>query len=97
MNIDKTKTPENKNNGRGRLNKLAYRDGYIHGQVDEHEIQEKQRSIRENNSAAKGLLIGIGITAIAGILGAAIFLVTHANQNSTTPVETAPVPTSRQP
>lgn len=97
MNIDKTKTPENRNNGRGKLNKLAYRDGYIHGQVDEHEIQKKNRIIRDNNSAAKGLLIGIGITAILGMLGAAIFLVTHANQNTTPPVETAPVPTSPQP
>ncbi len=96
MNIDRTKTPENINNGKSRLNKLAYRDGYLHGRVEEHEVQEKNRIIRENSSAAKGLLIGIGITAIAGILGAAIFLVTHAYQNSTTPVQTAPVPASRQ-
>ncbi len=96
MKTDKTKIPENQNDGVGRLNKLAYRDGYLHGQVDEYDIQRENRSIRENNSAAKGLLIGIGLTSIASILGGTIFFLTHANWHSTTPGETAPVHSTNQ-
>lgn len=97
MNTDKTRIPENKNDGVGRLNKLAYRDGYIHGLADEHDNQQENHIIHENNSAAKGLLVGIGLTAIAAILGSTIFFLTHSNLRSTTPVETAPVPTTNQP
>lgn len=97
MNTDKTKTPENSNNGVGRLNKLAYRDGYLYGRAVEHDIQDNQQIIRENNSAAKGLLMGITIAAIAGILGATISFVNHSNQRSTTPGETTPVPNNIQP
>jgi hypothetical protein len=96
MNTDKTQIREKKNDGVGRLNKLAYRDGYLHGQTDEHDIQQEHRIIRENNSAAKGLLIGIGLTAIAGLLGTTIFFLSHSTWRSPTPGKTAPVPTTNQ-
>lgn len=97
MNTDKAKTSDYRNNGKGRLNKIAYRDGYIHGRVHEHNIQGERRSIRENNSAAKGLLMGITFAAIAGLLGATAFFLNHTNERSTTPVQTAPVPNESQP
>ena len=96
MNTDKTRIPKNQHDGAGRLNRSAYRDGYLHGQAVEHDIQRKNRTIRENNSAAKGLLIGIGLTAIAGFLGATIFFLIHATSRSTTPVESAPASTIHQ-
>ncbi len=101
MNTDKTKMPENTNNGVGRINrsKIAYRDGYIHNGGLESQFQpEKQvvrnKVIRENDSAAKGLLWGITLSAIAGLLGGSYFFLTHQNQPSTTPsqVETVPAP-----
>jgi hypothetical protein len=97
MNPNKTQTSENHKNAVGRLNKTAYRDGYIHGQVDEHDIQRENRIIRENNSAAGGLLMGITLSAIAFFLGGALFFFTHTNQPAKTNVETAPVPPSNQP
>lgn len=99
MNTDKTKTPHNANtnNGAGRGNKLAYRDGYLHGRDTENRIQEENRIVRENNSAATGLLYGITITALLGLIGGAIFLLTHRDQPSTRPVQVVPVPNTSQP
>ncbi len=99
MNTDKTKTPHNANtnNGAGRGNKLAYRDGYLHGRDTENRIQEENRIVRENNSAATGLLYGITITALLGLIGGAIFLLTHRDQPSTRPVQVVPVPNMSQP
>lgn len=96
MNTDKTRIPKNQHDGASRLNRSAYRDGYLHGQAVEHDIQRKNRIIRENNSAAKGLLIGIGLTAIASLLGATIFFLIHATSRSTNPVESAPTSTTHQ-
>ncbi len=96
MNPDKIQTSDNTNDGVGRLNKLAYRDGYIHGREVEHHIQEENRVIRENDSAAGGLLTGITITVLAGLLGGTIFLLTHFNQRSTTPRQTNPIPNTSQ-
>lgn len=97
MNPNKTQTSENHNNAVGRLNRTAYRDGYIHGQVDEHNIQQENRIVGENNSAAGGLLMGITFSAIAFLLGGTLFFLTHTNQPTKTNVETAPVPPTTQP
>lgn len=99
MNADKNQMVQTTNERVGRLNKLAYRDGYLHGMEQEHQSQEEMRvnqSIRDNNNAASGLLLGIAITALAGLLGGAIFLLTHQNQPSTVPVNTAPAPITSQ-
>jgi hypothetical protein len=98
MTTDKTRMPENLNDGKGRLNKLSYRDGYIHDRPTEHNIQEDKRIVRDNNSAATGLLRGITLTAIAGlIVGASLLFLNHSNQPSTRPAvneapQTAPQP-----
>ena len=96
MNSDKAQTSEHTNNGVGRLNKLAYRDGYIHGREVEHRIQEENRVIRENDSAAGGLLMGVTLTVLAGLLGGTIFLLTHLNQRSVTPRQSNSVPNTSQ-
>ncbi|MDP8965347.1 MAG: hypothetical protein M3O33_15465 [Cyanobacteriota bacterium] len=90
MNTDKVRIPEPSTDGVGRVNKVAYRDGYIHGREQEHHIQEDKRVIRDNNSAASGLLFGMTLAAIASVLGGVIFFATHQNQPSNTAVPTAP-------
>lgn len=104
MNTDKTHTPDNTNNGVGRLNKLAYRDGYLHGRDTEHHIeQEQQENHRRHNNIswqdriAKGLLLGITLTTLIGLVGGTSFLVARHYRQSTLPVETAPVPAGSQP
>jgi hypothetical protein len=79
--------------GTGRFNKLAYRDGYIDGKESEHHIQKEKRIIRDNNTAANGLLFGITVTALLGILGSAIFFAIHQYQPTKTSRQIAPLPT----
>lgn len=99
MNTNRTQTPKNNNegDGLGRISKMAYRDGYLHGRDLEHSVQEENRVVRDNNTAASGLLLGITIASLAGLLGGALYFVTHQNQPTTTPVRTAPAPTISQP
>ena len=104
MNTDKTHTPENSNNGVGRLNKLAYRDGYLHAKDVEHDIQQEQQENRpsshnlpQRNRIARGLLLGITLATLSGLIGGASFLLAQHYRQSTLPVETAPVPTGSQP
>lgn len=55
-------------------NSSSYRDGYLHGRVTEHQIQENKQDVRENNKIAKGLIIGIGVTALVALGVAAMFI-----------------------
>jgi hypothetical protein len=79
--------------GTGRFNKLAYRDGYIDGSESEHHSQKEKRVIRDNKTAANGLLFGITVTALLGILGSAIFFAIHQYQSAKTSMPIAPQPT----
>ncbi len=104
MKTDDTKTPGNTNDGVGRLSKLSYRDGYIHDRDLEHHAQQENPStgnkIRENNSAARRLLLGITITGILGLIVGSLFLVsTQQNQQPSqqTSGQTAPIPSNSQP
>ena len=79
--------------GTGTSNKLAYRDGYIDGRESEHHIQQEKRIIRDNKTAANGLLFGITVTALLGILGSSIFLAIHQYKPVKTSLQIAPLPT----
>ena len=83
MHRDKTQIRETLNNGVGTLNKPTYRDGYLYEREVEPDIQQKNRSIRENNSAANGLIIGIGSTVLAGLLGVSVLFLTYSLIDST--------------
>jgi len=102
MNTDKTHTPDNSNNGVGRLNKLAYRDGYLHGREAEPHIQQEQQenlgshnNISRPDRIAKGLLLGITLTTLIGLVGGTSFLVAQHYRQLTLPGETAPIPAGR--
>jgi hypothetical protein len=75
---------------------VAYRDGYITGQVkseqqqrDLDRIRYENQTTRESESAASGLLTGIILTALIGSGIAAYFLISQAQKipvvKSTTP------------
>ncbi|HAA31695.1 MAG TPA: hypothetical protein DCE56_33355 [Cyanobacteria bacterium UBA8553] len=104
MNTDKTHTPENTNNGAGRLNKIAYRDGYLYSKDVEHDIQQQHQehrpnphSIPQRDRIAKGLLLGLTLTMLSGFVGGTSFLLAQHYRQSILPVETAPVPAGSQP
>ncbi|HEY9859653.1 MAG TPA: hypothetical protein V6D16_09110 [Candidatus Obscuribacterales bacterium] len=57
------------------VNDPAYRDGYVSGQVTERELREENQIVRDNDNAARGLLIGVIATSVLGlILGTLFFL-----------------------
>ena len=104
MNTDKTHTPENTNNGVGRLNKLAYRDGYLHSKDVEPDIQPEQQENRPTTNSssqrdriARGLLLGVTLAMLSGLIGGTSFLLAQHYRQSTLPAKTAPVPTGSQP
>lgn len=59
---------------------ISYRDGYVHGRVSEHRVQEEGLEVRDNNNAARGLLIGIALTSLLGLTLGAIFFLNLNNQ-----------------
>lgn len=94
----KPKTPDTIHDNRVVHNRDAYRDGYVHGQVSEHRHLEHDRSVRENNSAATGLLLGVSLAALAGLAGAGVYFFTQQNEPvPTTPVIQAPAPEVSEP
>jgi hypothetical protein len=97
MKTDKTQMPEHSNDGVGRLNKLAYRDGYIHGTNLDDYIQQENSSLSSNigekNRLPQGLLLGLTLTTLIGLIGGTSFLWTYHYLQSTTPVRTEHVPT----
>lgn len=63
---------------------VAYRDGYVQGKVNEYheqryrrakdaQIHEHRARVRENESAASGLLLGLLLAAILGTAGAIFY------------------------
>jgi len=65
----------------------AYRDGYVSGQVTERELREENQIARDNDNAARGLLIGVIATSILGlILGTLFFLNQRENPAPVAPI-----------
>lgn len=52
----------------------AYQDGYVSGQVAEQRMRRRTQIIRDNENAARGLLIGIGLTSILAVTLGLLFL-----------------------
>jgi len=83
--VNTTHTTETVNNA---SNSDSYRDGYATGRVSERLQQEEGLAERDNNNAARGLLLGMLVTALAALTGGAIWLL---NQRDQTPAPVAPV------
>ncbi len=58
----------------------SYPEGYVHGQVIEQHYQEDVLAERDNNNAARGLLLGILLTSLVALTVGAIWLL---NQRAT--------------
>lgn len=80
--------------------KTAYRDGYVHGRATEQRFQEGSHEVRDNNNAARGLLLGIGLTSLVGLTLGAIFLLNQRPETDnyySDPVPAAPATPSPSP
>jgi hypothetical protein len=100
MKIDKTHIPESTSNGVGRLNKFAYRDGYIYDRNLEDNLQQSpdsdRNTIRKPNKATGGFRLGIAITVLTALIGGTFFLLMQPEQPSSPSGQSSPPPKSSQ-
>lgn len=74
-----------------------YTDGYVHGRVSERNHQENVLAERDNNNAARGLIIGILLTSITALTVGAIWLFNQNNQAPTQVISPVIVPPDSKP
>lgn len=58
----------------------TYEHGYLHGRVAEERRNADLQEVRDNDNAARGLLLGILLTSLIGIPLAALFYLTQRDQ-----------------
>ncbi|MBD2022055.1 hypothetical protein H6F43_17900 [Leptolyngbya sp. FACHB-36] len=61
-------------------NRTAYRDGYVQGRSVEQHRTEVSQEIRDNDNAARGLIMGILLTGLVGLGVAATYFLTQRNE-----------------
>jgi hypothetical protein len=66
------------------IDQAAYRDGYVHGRNLEQERLEAGQEVRDNDNAARGLLLGIVLTGLVGLTVGLTYFLSQRNQ---TPVQ----------
>ncbi|MBD1865802.1 hypothetical protein H6F95_00520 [Cyanobacteria bacterium FACHB-471] len=80
-------------NGNRTASPASYQNGYTQGRVVERQAYEENLRVRDDNSASRGLLLGILLTSLLGLTVGALYFV---NQQSQTPVVPVPVPVEPQ-
>ena len=97
MNTNK-KPVANSSNGRGDYSRsTSYRDGYIHGQNSECDLQEETRVREANNNAANGLLTGVALTVLLGLVGGTAFFLTQRPEPTAPTIVPVPASNSNTP
>ena len=91
MKTDRTHSPENTNDGVGRLNKLSYRDGLIHQGNLEDMLFPVQSIDRAKIHPKKGMIVGVAIATVLSLIGGATFFVTQTHHPTPSSPQTAPV------
>lgn len=74
--------------------KAAYHDGYVHGQVVENSRREQHLVDRDNNNAARGLLLGVLLTSLLGLTAGALYLWNERNEEVYEPASPVVVPSA---
>ena len=67
-------------NGVNPAKKAAYHDGYVHGRVVENSQQAEVQRVRETDTAARGLLLGIILTSLIGLALGAVYYLNQRNE-----------------
>ncbi|MGL5923871.1 hypothetical protein [Chroococcidiopsis sp.] len=69
-----------------------YQHGYVHGRVAERSSQERASAVKDNENAARGLLLGILLTTIAVLSAGVIWYLNQSAQTSTSTPQPLLVP-----
>lgn len=86
-----TRTSETVNNNTAQQKTNSYSDGYVRGRVSERSHQENLAQ-RDNNNAARGLLLGIILTSVAALAVGIAWYIHQSNEASTPVAPTVIVP-----
>lgn len=97
MNADKNHSLGTVNDGMGRLNKLAYRDGCIYGESLDRDVPEGNKLVNDRNRASRGLLFGITIAVLLGLISGILVLLMHQNRPSSSGEKNIPLLHNNQP
>lgn len=95
-----TRTTETVNNKTANPN--SYQNGYLHGRSSERSYQQAHLAERDNDNAARGLLLGVILTSLVTLIASAFWYfnqrdnATVDNVENTTPV-LVPVPSNNSP
>lgn len=90
-----TRTTETVNNSTPEPRTNSYSDGYVHGKVSERRYQENVLAERDNNNAARGLLLGIIFTSVAALAVGYAWLFNQKNEAPTSVTPTVIIPNSK--
>jgi hypothetical protein len=90
------------NTNRNFSDEVAYQKGYQTGRDSERLLQEETYAVREENSTASGLMIGLALASIAALAGGSIYFLNARNEPiqqtaPSTQVVPVPVPNNSQP
>src|SRR5919199_1430780 len=90
------------NTNRNFSDEVAYQKGYQTGRNSERLLQEETYAVREENSTASGLMLGLALASIAALAGGTIYFLNARNEPiqqtaPSTQVVPVPVPNNSQP
>ncbi len=87
-------TLENRNPDPAR--QAAFHKGYVQGRVSENRHQADIQDVRDRDTAARGLLLGIILTALVGLVGGTLWFLNEMNESYDETLETTPAPAATQ-
>jgi hypothetical protein len=75
----------------------SYDRGYVHGKAVERTYQRADLAERDNDNAARGLLLGLLLASIAALVGGFLWYVNIRNNESVNPINQILVPSPSKP
>jgi outer membrane biosynthesis protein TonB len=75
----------------------SYERGYVHGKAVERSYQRADLAQRDNDNAARGLLLGLLFASIAALVGGFLWYINIRNNESVNPVDPIVVPSPSKP
>ncbi len=62
---------------------VAYEEGYVHGRAAERSLDNQLEQDRSENSAARGLVLGIALASLVGLTAGALFYLNQRDESPT--------------
>jgi hypothetical protein len=77
--------------------KADYHEGYVQGEVSENHRKSKDQTVKDNDNAARGLLLGIILASVVGLILGTTYFLNRRDEAPTLVPLVVPVPKANQP